>query len=82
VAIARAIVTDPAVLVADEPTGNLDTRTSREILNLLTSLNQDRGITIIMVTHEAEMASFARRIIRFVDGRVAADALGAGAAQC
>ena len=82
VAIARAIVTDPAVLVADEPTGNLDTRTSREILNLLTSLNQDRGITIIMVTHEADMAAFARRTIRFVDGRVAADTHAEGAAPC
>ena len=82
VAIARAIVTDPAVLVADEPTGNLDTRTSVEILNLLTSLNQDRGITIIMVTHETEMARFARRIIRFVDGRVAADARAQETAQC
>ncbi len=67
-AIARAIVSDPAILVADEPTGNLDTRTSEDILKLLTSLNQDRGITIIMVTHEAEMASYARRTIRFLDG--------------
>ena len=82
VAIARAIVTDPAVLVADEPTGNLDTRTSHEILNLLTSLNQERGITIIMVTHEADMASYARRIVRFVDGRVAADTLGEKVMQC
>ena len=82
VAIARAIVTDPAVLVADEPTGNLDTRTSVEILKLLTSLNQDRGITIIMVTHEADMASYARRVIRFVDGRVADDTLAIEAAQC
>ena len=73
VAIARAIVTDPAILVADEPTGNLDTRTSEDILKLLTSLNQDRGITIIMVTHEAEMASYARRTIRFLDGQIARD---------
>jgi putative ABC transport system ATP-binding protein len=82
VAIARAIVTDPAVLVADEPTGNLDTKTSREILELLTRLNQDRGITIIMVTHEADMAAFARRIIRFVDGRIANDAQTQELAQC
>ncbi len=73
VAIARAIVSDPAILVADEPTGNLDTRTSEDILKLLTSLNQDRGITIIMVTHEAEMASYARRTIRFLDGKIARD---------
>jgi ABC-type lipoprotein export system ATPase subunit len=76
VAIARAIVSDPAILVADEPTGNLDTRTSEDILKLLTSLNQDRGITIIMVTHEAEMASYARRTIRFLDGQIARDAPG------
>lgn len=73
VAIARAIVTDPTVIVADEPTGNLDTNTSRDILELLSSLNRDNGITIIMVTHEAEMAAYARRVIRFVDGRVSGD---------
>jgi putative ABC transport system ATP-binding protein len=73
VAIARAIVTDPVVLLADEPTGNLDTRTSREIMNLVTSLNRDQGITVIMVTHETDIAAYARRIIRFVDGRVESD---------
>jgi putative ABC transport system ATP-binding protein len=73
VAIARAIVTKPTVLLADEPTGNLDTQRSREIMELLVGLNRDRGITILMVTHEAEMAAFARRIVRFVDGRIAAD---------
>ena len=73
VAIARAIVTNPEVLLADEPTGNLDTATSREIMELLTMLNRDRGITVLMVTHESEMASYARRIVRFVDGRVASD---------
>ncbi len=73
VAIARAIVTSPHVLFADEPTGNLDTARSREIMELLTRLNQNRGITIVMVTHEPDMAAYARRIVRFVDGRVEAD---------
>ena len=73
VAIARAIVTDPAVLLADEPTGNLDTARSREIMELLTLLNRDPGITIIMVTHESEMAAYAKRTISFLDGLVAAD---------
>lgn len=73
VAIARAIVTEPAVLLADEPTGNLDTHRSREIMDLLWALNVDHGITVLMVTHEAEMAAYARRIVRFVDGAVADD---------
>jgi putative ABC transport system ATP-binding protein len=75
VAIARAIVTNPAVLLADEPTGNLDTKTSRGIMDLITSLNRDQGITVIMVTHEADIAAYARRVIGFVDGRIASDAL-------
>ena len=70
VAIARAIVTEPAVLLADEPTGNLDTERSIEIMQLLTDLNKRLGITVVMVTHEAEMASFARTIIYFRDGLV------------
>jgi len=73
VAIARAMVTEPAVLLADEPTGNLDTQRSREIMQLLWRLNVDHGITVLMVTHEAEMAAYARRMIRFVDGRVESD---------
>ena len=73
VAIARAIVTNPAVLLADEPTGNLDTARSREIMDLLTRLNRERAITVIMVTHELDMAAFASRIIRFMDGLVASD---------
>jgi putative ABC transport system ATP-binding protein len=73
VAIARAIVTSPAVLLADEPTGNLDTTTSRGIMDLLTSLNRDQGITVVMVTHEADIAAYARRIIGFLDGRIASD---------
>ncbi|MBO9576437.1 MAG: ABC transporter ATP-binding protein [Sphingobium sp.] len=70
VAIARAIVTSPAVLLADEPTGNLDSERSIEIMELLTSLNKDQGITIAMVTHEPDMAEYARTIIRFKDGLV------------
>jgi putative ABC transport system ATP-binding protein len=70
VAIARAIVTDPHVLFADEPTGNLDSAMSLEIMALLTALNDERGITIIMVTHEREMAKFAKRIVYFRDGRI------------
>ncbi len=73
VAIARAIVTEPAVLLADEPTGNLDSARSREIMDVLTALNRERGITIVMVTHEPDMAAYAARTVRFIDGRVAAD---------
>ena len=73
VAIARAIVTEPAVLLADEPTGNLDTKTSGEIMHLLIALNRDRGITVVMVTHESDMAAYAGRIIRFLDGDISAD---------
>ncbi|MGE4251931.1 MAG: ABC transporter ATP-binding protein, partial [Parvibaculaceae bacterium] len=73
VAIARAIVTDPLVLLADEPTGNLDTQRSHEIMELLTRLNDERGLTIIMVTHEPDMAAFAHRTIRFLDGRIDSD---------
>ncbi len=68
VAIARAIVTQPMVLLADEPTGNLDSARSREIMELLTAFNRERHITIIMVTHEAEMAAYAGRRIHFLDG--------------
>lgn len=73
VAFARAIVTNPDVLLADEPTGNLDTKTSREIMDLMTGLNRDRGITIVMVTHEPDMAAYAKRVIRFVDGKIDSD---------
>ncbi len=72
-ALARALVTDPAVLLADEPTGNLDTKTSVEIMELVTSLNRDQGITVVMVTHEADIAAYAQRVIRFVDGRIESD---------
>jgi putative ABC transport system ATP-binding protein len=68
VAIARAIVTNPLVLLADEPTGNLDTAKSIEVMELLRSFNRDKGITVIMVTHENDMAAYASRIIHFRDG--------------
>jgi putative ABC transport system ATP-binding protein len=79
VAIARAIITKPAVLFADEPTGNLDTSRSREIMALLMALNRDQGITIVMVTHEADMAAYATRIVHFLDGLVASDKQNGGA---
>lgn len=78
VAIARAIVTQPSVLLADEPTGNLDSSRSREIMELLSSFNHDQGITIVMVTHEPDMAAFAKRQIHFLDGLVANDAGNTG----
>ena len=73
VAIARAIVTDPLLLLADEPTGNLDTQRSQEIMELIARLNSERGITVVMVTHEPDMAAYAHRIIHFVDGHIASD---------
>jgi putative ABC transport system ATP-binding protein len=73
VAIARAIVTNPDTLFADEPTGNLDSTTTHEIMELLTRLNSERGISIIMVTHEDEVASHANRVIRVRDGRIESD---------
>ncbi|APO67617.1 ABC transporter ATP-binding protein [Rhizobium gallicum] len=73
VAIARAIVTEPALLLADEPTGNLDTKTSAEIMDLMTRLNREQGITIVMVTHEPDIAAYAERILRFVDGKLEAE---------
>lgn len=73
VAIARAIVTRPGLLVADEPTGNLDSASSQEIMMLLQSFNRDLGITIVMVTHEPDIAAYAQRTVRFLDGRIAED---------
>lgn len=76
VAIARAIATAPTVLLADEPTGNLDSVRSREIMELLSTLNTDRGITVMMVTHEPDMAEYASRTVRFRDGLIASDSRG------
>ena len=73
VAIARAIVTEPTLLLADEPTGNLDSERGREIMGLLAALNREHGITVLMVTHEPEMAAYARRTVRFKDGLIAGD---------
>ncbi len=75
VAIARAIVTNPLVLLADEPTGNLDTARSHEIMELLAGLNKSRGLTVIMVTHESYMAEFANRTLHFVDGRIESETM-------
>jgi len=71
VAIARAIVADPKVLLADEPTGNLDSARSREVMEMLAAFNRERDITIVMVTHDADMAAYAKRTIRFLDGVIA-----------
>lgn len=73
VAIARALVNQPAILLADEPTGNLDSKTSEEIMGIFQRLNRDVGITIIMITHEADIASFAKRNILFRDGKIVDD---------
>jgi putative ABC transport system ATP-binding protein len=73
VAVARAIVIQPALLLADEPTGNLDTHRSREIMELLVALNRNIGITVLMVTHELDMARYASRTVHFLDGRVESD---------
>ena len=73
VAIARALAGEPMVMLADEPTGNLDTTRSREIMELLRRLNREEGLTIVMVTHEEDMAAFASRLVVFTDGRVVRD---------
>ncbi len=73
VAIARALVGSPRVILADEPTGNLDSQRSVEIMELLVALNREQGLTIVMVTHEEDMAAFAQRLVTFIDGRIARD---------
>ncbi len=78
VAIARAIVTRPRLLLADEPTGNLDTARGHEIMAMLQAFNRELGITVVMVTHEAEIAAYAARTIRFLDGRLVEDRSRAG----
>ncbi|MBS1198271.1 MAG: transporter related protein [Proteobacteria bacterium] len=82
VAIARAIVTRPLVLLADEPTGNLDTKCSKEVMELLVNLNREQGISVLMVTHESDMAEYASRIVHFVDGKIASDTASQEAACC
>jgi putative ABC transport system ATP-binding protein len=78
VAIARALVNEPELLLADEPTGNLDSRTSVEVMELLQRLNRERGITIALITHEHDIAEYAHRVVAFRDGRVVSDQPVAG----
>jgi len=73
VAIARALVTDPQLILADEPTGNLDTQTGDEIIKIFQDLNVERKITVVLITHEPDIASHANRLIKVVDGRIASD---------
>jgi len=73
VAIARALVTQPAILLADEPTGNLDSRTSVEVMRIFQELNERRNLTIMLVTHEQDIAHYAKRVITFRDGRIKSD---------
>lgn len=73
VAIARALVTNPSILLADEPTGNLDSASSQDVMKLITDLNNDQKLTVILVTHEPEMADYASRTLRFQDGRLATE---------
>lgn len=73
VAVARALVNDPALILADEPTGNLDSRTSVEVMEIFQRLNRDRGITLVLVTHEPDIAEYAKRVVVFKDGRIKKD---------
>lgn len=73
VAIARALVNKPKLILADEPTGNLDTKTSQEIMQLFSELNEKEGITIVLVTHEPDIAAYAKRLVNFVDGKIQHD---------
>jgi putative ABC transport system ATP-binding protein len=73
VAIARALINNPSILLADEPTGNLDTRTSIEVMGIFQRLNQDRGITVVLITHESDIAEYGTRTVLFRDGQVVAD---------
>ena len=73
VAIARALVNEPELILADEPTGNLDSRTSLEIMEVLQRLNRERGLTVVLITHEADIAEYAQRVVAFRDGKVVKD---------
>src|SRR4029077_13260992 len=73
VAIARALINDPAILLADEPTGNLDTSTANEIMKTIGTLNRERGVTVVFVTHEPDMAAFADRVVTMRDGVIVSD---------
>jgi len=73
VAVARALVNDPALILADEPTGNLDSRTSIEVMEIFQRLNRDRGITLVLVTHEPDIAQYAQRVVVFKDGKIKKD---------
>ena len=77
VAVARALVNHPDVILADEPTGNLDSKTSQEIMALISTLNSERGITVVMVTHDLRCAAFARRQLVFSDGKIVSDTMRA-----
>ena len=73
VAVARALVNDPALILADEPTGNLDSRTSVEVMEIFQRLNRERGITLVLVTHEPDIAQYAQRVVVFKDGKIKKD---------
>jgi putative ABC transport system ATP-binding protein len=73
VAIARALINEPAIILADEPTGNLDSRTSIEVMEIFQRLNAERGITVLVITHEPDIAEYATRLIAFRDGRIVQD---------
>jgi putative ABC transport system ATP-binding protein len=73
VAIARALINNPSILLADEPTGNLDTKTSIEVMGIFQRLNQERGITVVLITHEMDIAEYGTRTVTFRDGQVVAD---------
>ena len=81
VAIARALVNEPSVILADEPTGNLDSKSGNEILKIFEALNQERGLTVVMVTHDPDVAARANRIVHLLDGRVSNETSGDGSSS-